>query len=381
MSADQPNPQGASVIDTEENRLRVLTDIASSSPETRIEPKASRTARLGYHFPRYSELLGCNPGEEIAVLESLADLGCLSRELFEQVDLCPFCLESDLRLRRLCPGCRSPLIVKKEVLHHFRCGWVGLQEEAADETELICPKCHKHMRHIGVDYEKAAQSYYCTVCKRIFSQPLEVFLSLSCGRNVPKDGTMINPIFAYKLTPVGKDVVNRQSFEGIPIQKGIIETEYNLYTRSYVERRLEELVNRYLRYQVGFSVALISVDQFSNWIAEKGHVVASDAVKLLASVLRGETRGVDLPGLYDDHTFMVLLPQTGHKGARVFAKRFSQRIGDLAIPGIDQPPTVSIAIGSCPEDGEDAESIIGKLTDRLNRCQQHGGNRIIGPGD
>ncbi len=380
MSSNQPSGDKHVAIDTEENRLKILTAIAGLAPQRRLEPEISKTARLGYHFPSLSELLGCNPGDEIEILESLADLGCLSRQLFQQIDLCPFCLDSDLRLRRLCPSCRSTLIAKKEILHHFRCGWVGLREEAADGTELICPKCHKYMRHIGVDYERAAQSYYCNVCKKIFNHPLEQFLSLTCGRDIPKDGTMIYPIFAYQLTPVGKDVVNRQSFEGIPVQKGIIETEYNLYTRSYVERRLGELVNRYLRYQVGFSIALITVDGFSKWLDEKGHVVASNAIKLLASVLRGETRGVDLPGLYDDHTFIVLLPQTGHKGANVFARRYTERIRQLTTPGLEEPPTVSIAIGGCPDDGEDSDSIMARLTERLERCKLKG-NLIIGPDD
>ncbi len=379
--ASEPSSGKPVSLDTEANRLKVLTEIASDSRERRIEPAISKVSRLGFYFPRFAELIGCEPGEEIEILESLADLGCLSRQIYEQVDLCPFCLNSDLRYRRLCPNCRSTLIVKKEVLHHFRCGWVGLEEEAADERALICPKCHKHMRHIGIDYERAAQSYYCTVCKKIFSQPLEQFLSLSCGREVAKDGTMIAPIFAYKLTPVGKDVVNRQSFNGIPTQRGIIETDYNLYTRNYVERRLEELMNRYLRYQVGFSAALISIDQFTRWTSEKGHVVASNAVKLVASVLRGETRGVDLPGLYDEHTFLVLLPQTGHKGAKAFAKRFSQRLTELSVPHLEETPSVSIAVGSCPEDGEDSSSIVTQLIERLKRCQQKGGNTILGPED
>jgi diguanylate cyclase (GGDEF)-like protein len=380
MTASDRPGSSASLLNTGENRLKVLTYIAGCGREARVEPVISNTARMGYTYPDLCEVLDCSAGQELDLLESLADIGCLAREIHDKVDLCPFCFHSNLRLRRLCPYCRSSLIVKKEVLHHFRCGWVGIEDEVQQGTELVCPKCNKHLRHIGVDYERASESHYCATCQKIFAQPLEEFLSIPCGRQIPKENTMIQPIFVYTITPIGAEAADKQSFEGIPVRKGIIDGEFNLYTLAYVERRIEDLVNRYLRYRAGFSTLLVSVDGFSEWVAEKGLVVASSLVKLLSSILRGESRGVDLPGLYDEHTFIVLLPQTNHKGAAVFARRYLDRVKELRDPDLEEPPTVSIAVAGCPEDGEDAETILAKLTDRLGRCISRGGNDIEGPG-
>jgi diguanylate cyclase (GGDEF)-like protein len=379
MAADRGVGAQPALMNTEENRLKVLTYIAGCGREARVEPVVSSVARIGYHYPELCEVLACKPGEEFDILESLAEVGCLSREIHDKVDLCPFCLHTNLRLRRLCPYCRSSLIVKKEVLHHFRCGWVGIEDEARHGTDLVCPKCNKHLRHIGVDYERASESYYCTTCKKIFAQPIEEFLSVPCGRQIAKDGTMMQPIFVYALTPVGVEAASKQSFDGIPLQKGIIEGDFNLYTWGYMERRLAELVNRYLRYRAGFSILLISVDQFPGWVADEGHVVASNLVKVMASVLRGESRGVDLPGLFDEHTFSLLLPQTNCRGAEIFANRYMERIKDVNDPHIEGVPTVSIAIAGCPEDGEDAETLVTTLTTRLERCVTGGGNTIKGP--
>jgi diguanylate cyclase (GGDEF)-like protein len=365
----------------QERRLKVLTYIAGRGMDARLEPVISNLARIGYTYPDICEVLGCRPGDELDYLEFLADLGCLNREIFDKVDLCPFCLHGNLRLRRLCPYCRSSLIVQKEVLHHFRCGWVGIEEEARQATDLVCPKCHKNLRHIGVDYERASQSYYCTTCRKIFAQPLEEFLSIPCGRQIPKNGTMIQPIFVYTITLIGAEAATRQSFEGAPVERGIVESGFNLYTRSYIENRMSELVNRYLRYRAGFSALLISVDQFPEWIQDSGHLVASNLVKLLASVLKGETRGVDLPGLYDDHTFILLLPQTNRKGAATFAHRYIDRIKDVKEPSLAEAPTVSIAIADCPEDGEAVGALTDALTERLERCVSRGGNTVEGPVD
>jgi diguanylate cyclase (GGDEF)-like protein len=377
MAGDK-GPGAAGLDNADQRRLKVLTYIARRGSQARLEPVVSNTARIGYNYPEVCAILECKPGDELEVLEFLADTGCLSREVFDKVDLCPFCLHGSLRLRRLCPYCRSSLIMKKEILHHFRCGWVGIEEEASHGTDLVCPKCRKLLRHIGVDYERAAQSYYCTTCHKIFTEPLEELLSLPCGRHIPKDGTMIQPVFTYAVTPIGARAANKQSLDGIPAQRGIVEREFNLYTREYMDTRLAELVNRYLRYRAGFSAALISVDQFSQWIADKGHVAASDLVRLLASVLKGETRDVDLPGLYDDHTFILLLPQTSDIGAAAFARRYLDRTANIEDPNLEEAPIVSIAVAGCPEDGEDAKSITSVLTERLERCISKGGNAIEG---
>ena len=379
MSEHAINRALAATANTRENRLRVLTHIADLGGEARIEPVASIEARIGYTYPEVCKTIHCKPGQDLDVLESLAEAGCLSRELIDKVDLCPYCLHSSLRLKRLCPYCRSSLIIRKEVLHHFRCGWVGIEDEAAQGTDLVCPKCKKHLRHIGVDYERASESYYCTTCLKIFAQPLEEFLSVPCGRQIPKDGIMIHPIFVYRMTQIGEEAAAKQSFDGVPLQRGIVEHNYNLYTRAYTETRLRELVNRYLRYRAGFSVALVSIDHFSELARDKGHLEAANAAKMLAAVIKGETRGVDLPGLFDDHTFILLLPQTDHKGAGIFAQRYVDRIREAKDANPDGVPTVSVAIAGCPEDGEDAEAVMAKLIARIEDCQSKGGNTIEGP--
>ena len=37
---------------------------------------------------------------------------------------------------------------------------------------LICPKCHKKLRHIGVDYDRPAVVYTCNDCENSFTSPI-----------------------------------------------------------------------------------------------------------------------------------------------------------------------------------------------------------------
>ena len=367
------------VIDSSENRLKILIHMARSRATAKTDPLASSRTRVGYYHPAISELIGCEPGEEYCILETLAEMDCVARELADQVDLCPYCLHDNLRLRKLCPHCRSSLIVRKDVLHHFHCGWGGVEEEAINGTDLVCPQCERQLRHLGIDYERTSQSFFCTACRKIFTEPLEEFLSPYCGRHIQKDGTMVHPVFAYSITSTGLEVARRGTFEGVPISRGIIDRDLNIYRREYIDRRLLELVNRYLRYKAGFSLALVSVDGFDEYLASNGHLVAGELMKVLASVLKGETRGVDLPGVYNPSTFLLLLPQTGHKGALVFANRFLRRVRALDESVISEMPTISISISSCPEDGDDLVTIMTQALGRLDECRGEETDAIKAP--
>lgn len=367
------------IIDSPENRLKILIHMARSRSTAKTDPIASSQTRVGYCHPAISNLIGCQAGEEYCVLETLAEMDCVARELTDQVDLCPYCLHDNLRLRKLCTQCRSSLIIKKDVLHHFHCGWVGVEEEAVSGTDLVCPECERQLRHLGVDYERTSQSYFCTACRQIFTEAIEEFLSPHCGRHIPKDGTMIHPVFAYSITSTGLEVARRGTFEGVPISRGIIERDLNVYRCEYIDKRLLELVNRYLRYKAGFSLALVSVDGFDEYLAAKGHLVTGELMKVLASVLKGETRSVDLPGIYNPSTFILLLPQTGHKGALVFARRFLARVRSLGEGVTMDMPTLSVSVSSCPEDGDDAGAMMATACKRLDDCRREGGDTVKAP--
>jgi diguanylate cyclase (GGDEF)-like protein len=366
------------VDQAQENLVKILAHLAGSGENARLEPVVSSEARVGYYYPGVCTLLDCKPGHELRLLEVLAEMDCLARHPFDKVDLCPYCLDARLRLRRLCSYCRSSLIVRKEVLHHFTCGWVGIEDEAKQGADLICPKCEKTLRHLGIDYERTSESYYCTSCKKVFARPVEQLLSITCGRQIPIDGAMILPIYAYSITRLGAQAAAKGSVEDLNIRKGITEKDTNLYTREYIERKMGELVNRYLRYRAGFAAVLIHLDGYQDWVAGRGHVTAGTIRKTLSSVLRGETRGVDLPGLWDEDVFVLLLPQTGRRGASVLSRRYAARVRDLQDTHIDKAPALSISIAGCPEDGDDAETLIGCLEDRLAEARKGAGGAIVG---
>lgn len=58
-------------------------------------------AALGHAFPGVDECLGLGPGDGLAVLEDLADLRLLERELVNRVHVCPKCRRCQIHFREL----------------------------------------------------------------------------------------------------------------------------------------------------------------------------------------------------------------------------------------------------------------------------------------
>jgi diguanylate cyclase (GGDEF)-like protein len=95
-------------------------------------------------------------------------------------------------------------------------------------------------------------------------------------------------------------------------------------------------------------------------------------------MLRREQRSVDLIARYGGEEFVVLLPETGATGARIFAERIlrrvaAQRFGDSARP---VQLTISMGIATVPDPRvTDSESLLRLADANLLKAKTDGRNR------
>jgi hypothetical protein len=68
------------------------------------------------------------------------------------------------------------------LIHHFQCAYIGPESDFTQEynDDLICPKCQKLLRHIGVDYDKPSHIYGCNSCSDFFQNPVFTYLCIDC---------------------------------------------------------------------------------------------------------------------------------------------------------------------------------------------------------
>jgi len=68
---------------------------------------------------------------------------------------------------------------------------------------LVCPKCHKKLRHIGVDYDRPAVVYSCNDCENSFTSPLTKATCTYCEGTFPVNALVPRDVVNYEITEEG----------------------------------------------------------------------------------------------------------------------------------------------------------------------------------
>lgn len=151
-----------------------------------------------------------------------------------------------------------------------------------------------------------------------------------------------------------------------------------LFNRRALDDRLKREVDRATRYGTVLTCVMIDIDHFKAANDRYGHQVGDKVLAQFAEMLRREQRAVDTVARYGGEEFVVLLPETGSAGARLFADRILRRVTLAAFgpPEAPIPITISIGLATFPDErAGDAEGLV-RLADRnLLRAKSDGRNR------
>jgi diguanylate cyclase (GGDEF)-like protein len=151
-----------------------------------------------------------------------------------------------------------------------------------------------------------------------------------------------------------------------------------LLNRRTFDGKLAEEVDRATRYGTVLSCLMIDIDHFKSTNDTYGHHAGDRVLMQFAELLGREQRSMDIVARYGGEEFVVVLPETGSAGARLFAERVLRRVQAKSFgeAGAAIPITVSIGIATFPDErATDAEALL-RLADRnLLRAKSDGRNR------
>lgn len=151
-----------------------------------------------------------------------------------------------------------------------------------------------------------------------------------------------------------------------------------LLNRRTLDEKLSQEVDRASRYGTVLSCLMIDIDHFKQTNDTYGHHAGDRILIQFAELLRREQRSMDFVARYGGEEFVVILPETGSAGARLFAERILRRVQGRPFgePEASIAVTVSVGIATFPEErATDAEGLL-KLADRnLLRAKSDGRNR------
>lgn len=160
-----------------------------------------------------------------------------------------------------------------------------------------------------------------------------------------------------------------------------------LYNRRYLMERSEAEVGNAGRREHTVSFIMLDLDHFKLLNDRNDHFVGDMALKEVARLLTGHTRGIDVVARFGGEEIVVLLPATSLEDSRKVAEKLRAAIEHYKFKGEGELPggtlTVSVGVSSYPDHGKTVRELLEAADKALYRAKHAGRNRVecaVSPG-
>lgn len=153
-----------------------------------------------------------------------------------------------------------------------------------------------------------------------------------------------------------------------------------LYTPRTFHQSLLAEVDRAKRYGETVTLLMADVDFFKAHNDEFGHPSGDEVLKMIAKILRKNSRLSDIVARYGGEEFAIVLINANKEDASIVAERIRRDIEEQEFLGNEKTPkvhkTISIGIASLPIDAADKAGLIQKADEALYMAKRSGRNRV-----
>lgn len=260
-----------------------------------LEPKVMEKSAMGCAFPLAECLHGWSLfhiNEYFSWIDMGVSNGTLAyRKTVYRLHVCPKCQHSHLIYQEQCPNCGSNDLDYEPVIHHFPCANISPEHTYMVGGQLICPKCHKPLRHIGIDYDRPTSLYLCHNCHQSFLNPDTTALCTYCGTVSKVKDLFPRSIHVVEITPKGINDICRGIHSFSP---------YNDYFNNYMplqafENRLSLITKQALTHDGvirGLMIALIWATDENDGVMTRTDKVVEAASRLFLNYKVSASRTV-----------------------------------------------------------------------------------------
>lgn len=149
-----------------------------------------------------------------------------------------------------------------------------------------------------------------------------------------------------------------------------------LYRINYLNRRIQEEIDRFDRYSRPFSFVLIDVDDFKKVNDTYGHQAGDVVLKRIARSVKTHIRKADIAARYGGEEFCVLMPETNKDQAIAGAERI-RRVIEKKSEELHGRFCVTVSMGVADyKPGMKKYGIIKEADEALYKAKREGKNRV-----
>ena len=304
-SVDQRIKQLRTVENTEQD-IRIQNKILRFfyTRDTRMVPITTSESHTGYAFPLLTlHFNNANTDAEFSILDSLYQKEFFRRRYEDIVHLCNNCYSGFLNYREICPKCESSDLYTENLIHHFVCANIAPESDYINGDQMICDKCNRLLRHIGVDYDKPSLIYTCNNCGNHFQESVMQAHCVHCDTEHTVDGLLERKVYNFELTALGEEA----AINGVvPSEKQEAELEgfigfstFNIFLKYEIER----IKN------TGKTSCIGSLSLRTPAVLAKGlDVKYNTVVAEVSEFIKNATLATDILTFINNNTFLIISP-------------------------------------------------------------------------
>jgi hypothetical protein len=162
---------------------------------TRFEPSFECGLGLTYKESNYLTFK-----EQLKFFEHLEKIGIVKGEPSSSILKCNLCNSNNFCIRPVCTFCSSANIMRGTAIVHDLCGNIDFDHKyLTSDSKLVCEKCNKELKAIGVDYSKISYFYKCLACQAMFPSVEQQYMCLGCGHISNQDEVQLQQLCSYKV--------------------------------------------------------------------------------------------------------------------------------------------------------------------------------------
>ena len=158
----------------------------------------------GFSYPQINSIIDGDDEDSIHTLQFLEKANILIKKPYEKLLMDP---DGTFQLmpQERCPNCDSANLISGQLVEHFACGYVGMEQDFRTDHRYVCPKCHREMKLIGTDYRNAGIHYRCLNCNEVFPNPIIKWRSLNSHKVWNASELKYVWVYSYSFSPDKKE--------------------------------------------------------------------------------------------------------------------------------------------------------------------------------
>jgi len=151
-----------------------------------------------------------------------------------------------------------------------------------------------------------------------------------------------------------------------------------LWNRRLFDLRINEELQRAIRFQEPFGLLLVDLDHFKSVNDQYGHQAGDAVLVELARRLTEATREVDVVTRFGGEEFALILPKTPVQGTLRLAEKVREVVANepFSAGNASMPVTVSVGAAGYPAHGLSAAELLAAADAALYRAKENGRNRV-----